>query len=144
MYFMDEGWMNTRASDSDRAAVAEQLREAAAEGRITIGELSERLTETMEAVTYSDLHSCLRELPEFHSYRPWSQKFKPEVLDRPLADRGHRPIFLVALVAAGVFLTGVVSWMVFSPILMFAKVLIYLAAAFVVLHLVRAASTRRR
>ena len=67
---MDKGWMGIRASDADRADVANLLREAAAEGRLTIDEISERIGEVMTSKTYADLHRCLRELPAFESYKP--------------------------------------------------------------------------
>ncbi|WP_406093877.1 DUF1707 domain-containing protein [Streptomyces sp. NBC_01013] len=44
-----------RASDADREAVVEQLREAAAEGRIDLGELDERLGLALTAKTHAEL-----------------------------------------------------------------------------------------
>ncbi|MEU2246957.1 DUF1707 domain-containing protein [Streptomyces sp. NPDC019224] len=44
-----------RASDADREAVVEQLREAAAEGRIDLDELNERLELALTAKTYGEL-----------------------------------------------------------------------------------------
>ncbi|NEC08492.1 DUF1707 domain-containing protein [Streptomyces sp. SID7909] len=44
-----------RASDADREAVVEQLREAAAEGRIDMDELDERLNLALTAKTYGEL-----------------------------------------------------------------------------------------
>ncbi|WP_405899240.1 DUF1707 domain-containing protein [Streptomyces sp. NBC_00727] len=44
-----------RASDDDREAVVEQLREAAAEGRIDLDELNERLELALTAKTYGEL-----------------------------------------------------------------------------------------
>lgn len=44
-----------RASDADREAVVEQLREAAAEGRIDLDELDARLNLALTAKTYGDL-----------------------------------------------------------------------------------------
>ncbi|MGC5410288.1 DUF1707 SHOCT-like domain-containing protein, partial [Streptomyces sp. DT225] len=44
-----------RASDADREAVVEQLREAAAEGRIDMDELDERLHLALTAKTYGEL-----------------------------------------------------------------------------------------
>ncbi|MQS06425.1 DUF1707 SHOCT-like domain-containing protein [Streptomyces alkaliphilus] len=52
-----------RASDSDREAVAEQLREAAAEGRIDLTELDERLERTFAAKTYRELEPLTADLP---------------------------------------------------------------------------------
>ncbi|MFD7864002.1 DUF1707 domain-containing protein [Streptomyces sp. NPDC059783] len=44
-----------RASDADREAVVEQLREAAAEGRIDLDELDERVGAALTAKTYGEL-----------------------------------------------------------------------------------------
>ncbi|PRY00731.1 DUF1707 SHOCT-like domain-containing protein [Allonocardiopsis opalescens] len=52
-----------RVSDSDRESVAEQLREAAGDGRITLEELDERLTATYAARTYGDLVPITDDLP---------------------------------------------------------------------------------
>ncbi|GAB3210430.1 DUF1707 SHOCT-like domain-containing protein [Marinactinospora thermotolerans] len=52
-----------RASDADRERVAEILRDAAAEGRITLEELDERLDLTYRARTYADLAPLTADLP---------------------------------------------------------------------------------
>jgi Domain of unknown function (DUF1707)/Cell wall-active antibiotics response 4TMS YvqF len=52
-----------RASDVDRDAVAEQLRDAAAHGRITMDELEERLELAYGAKTYAELAPITRDLP---------------------------------------------------------------------------------
>jgi hypothetical protein len=52
-----------RVSDADRHKVAEILREAAAEGRIDIEELDERLESTYAAKTYGDLVPLTSDLP---------------------------------------------------------------------------------
>ncbi|MBO0829671.1 MAG: DUF1707 and DUF2154 domain-containing protein [Streptosporangiales bacterium] len=52
-----------RASDRDRDRVAEQLRDAAGEGRLTLGELEERLDLTFRARTYGDLVPITSDLP---------------------------------------------------------------------------------
>ncbi len=57
-----------RAGDSDRDAVAEQLREAHAEGRLTLEELEERLGKTYAARTFADLTPLTADLPP----RPFS------------------------------------------------------------------------
>ena len=44
-----------RASDADRDAVAERLREAHAEGRLTVEEVGERLDATFAARTLGEL-----------------------------------------------------------------------------------------
>jgi hypothetical protein len=52
-----------RASDADRDAVAERLREAAVEGRLEPEELEERLHDALRARTYGDLHGLMADLP---------------------------------------------------------------------------------
>ncbi|HZP54048.1 DUF1707 SHOCT-like domain-containing protein [Actinocrinis sp.] len=63
----DTGDPNTalemRASDSDRERVAEQLREAAGHGRLTMDELEERLERAYSAKTYAELEPLTRDLP---------------------------------------------------------------------------------
>ena len=52
-----------RASDADRDAVAERLRQAAVEGRLDADELEQRLHTALRARTYGDLDGLLRDLP---------------------------------------------------------------------------------
>ena len=52
-----------RASDADRDAVADRLREAHAEGRLTVEEFTERLDAALVARTHGDLVPLTRDLP---------------------------------------------------------------------------------
>ena len=52
-----------RASDQDRDRTAEILREAAAEGRLSMAELDERLDAVYAAKTYAELEPVVRDLP---------------------------------------------------------------------------------
>jgi DUF1707 SHOCT-like domain len=52
-----------RASDSDREQVAERLRHATAEGRLSGGELEQRLVALYAARTYGELEALLADLP---------------------------------------------------------------------------------
>ena len=52
-----------RASDADRDAVAEQLREHFATGRLRMDELNERLDKVYAAQTYGDLEPLVEDLP---------------------------------------------------------------------------------
>jgi hypothetical protein len=52
-----------RASDADRERVAEILRTAAAEGRLGLDELDERLAVVYAARTYADLEPVTVDLP---------------------------------------------------------------------------------
>lgn len=55
-----------RVSDADRDQVAETLREAAAEGRITLDELDDRLERTYSSQIYADLEPVVADLPSTH------------------------------------------------------------------------------
>ena len=57
-----------RAGDRDRDAVAEQLREAHAEGRLTLDELEDRLGKAYAARTFAELAPLTADLPP----RPFS------------------------------------------------------------------------
>nr|WP_246221364.1 DUF1707 domain-containing protein [Phytoactinopolyspora mesophila] len=52
-----------RASDADRDRVAEDLREAAAEGRLSLTELDERIDALYAAKTYGELELVVDDLP---------------------------------------------------------------------------------
>ncbi|MFJ6671062.1 DUF1707 domain-containing protein [Actinosynnema sp. NPDC091369] len=53
----------TRAADHDRAAVAEELARAHAEGRLTLAEFDERTRAVYRARTYAELTSLTADLP---------------------------------------------------------------------------------
>jgi hypothetical protein len=55
---------NVRVGDADRDAVATQLREHYADGRLTLEELNERLDQTFAAKTKADLNTVMRDLPQ--------------------------------------------------------------------------------
>lgn len=59
-----------RISDTDRDRAAEVLREAHAQGRITVDELDERLTSVYAAKTEADLVPATRDLPATPDPRP--------------------------------------------------------------------------
>lgn len=52
-----------RVSDADRERVADILREAAGEGRLTLDELDQRLDQAYAAKTYAELEIVTRDLP---------------------------------------------------------------------------------
>lgn len=55
---------NVRVGDADRDAVAAQLREHYADGRLTLEELNERLDQAFAAKTKADLSTVMRDLPQ--------------------------------------------------------------------------------
>lgn len=52
-----------RCSDADREAVAETIRQAATDGRLTLEEMGDRLDVVYSARTYRDLEPAVRDLP---------------------------------------------------------------------------------
>jgi DUF1707 SHOCT-like domain/Cell wall-active antibiotics response LiaF, C-terminal len=54
----------TRASDTEREATVARLREAAAEGRLTVDELDERIDAAYAASTRADLEPLTADLPQ--------------------------------------------------------------------------------
>ena len=54
---------NMRVGDAEREAVASQLREHYADGRLTLDELNERLDQAFAARTWADLNTVTRDLP---------------------------------------------------------------------------------
>ena len=54
---------NVRVGDADREAIAAQLREHYADGRLTLDELNERMDQTFAAKTKADLNTVMRDLP---------------------------------------------------------------------------------
>jgi hypothetical protein len=61
---------NLRVSHEDRDQVAEQLRVAAGDGRLTADELDERLETALTARTYGELEALLIDLPASPDARP--------------------------------------------------------------------------
>lgn len=57
---------NLRAADVDRQFVAERLKAAVDEGRLSLGEYDDRLKDAYAARTYGDLDVILSDLPGFH------------------------------------------------------------------------------
>ncbi len=85
-----------RASDSDREEAAERLSAAAAEGRLSVGELEERLEVAFHARTYGELDELVVDLPA-----------APARL--PARRRPGLPVVAGSTLALGVFLTLVAA-----------------------------------
>jgi hypothetical protein len=66
-----------RASDHDRERVAARLHAAAAEGRLSLDELGERLGVLYEARTYGELVPLTRDLPATQAVHPPAQPLAP-------------------------------------------------------------------
>lgn len=65
---MSSGPLDLRVSDSERERVAQRLRLAAGEGRLTLEELDERVEAAYTARTGSDLAVLTADLPEVGAY----------------------------------------------------------------------------
>lgn len=59
----ERGHGQVRASDADRELVAETLQQAAGDGRLTLGELDQRLEAAHTAKTYAELEKLTEDLP---------------------------------------------------------------------------------
>ena len=67
-----------RASDADREAVADRLRNASAEGRLLAHELEERVALALRARTYGELDAVVADLPAARrTSRPAVPLFRP-------------------------------------------------------------------
>ena len=81
---------NVRVGDADRDAVATQLREHFADGRLTLEELNERLDQAFAAKTKADLNTVMRDLPQ--AARPTFDAARHPTQDRSaLSGADHRP-----------------------------------------------------
>jgi hypothetical protein len=106
-----------RAADVDRTFVAERLKAALDEGRLSLSEYDERLKQTYEAKTYGDLDKIMLDLP--HPVAPeHSQVATSGYAATPtVADVGRtlptwlRILWTVWLVAVSV---NVVTWLLVS------------------------------
>lgn len=67
-----------RASDSDRAMVAERLRKALDEGRLDLNEYDERVRRTYAARTYGELDGLLADLPDDGAAERWALAPTPD------------------------------------------------------------------
>lgn len=83
-----------RASDADRERVAEVLRDAHAEGRLSTEELSERLDATFAARTHGELVPVTRDLP---SPRPQPRPRPAKDPWRRVRRRAGLTVFIVGI-----------------------------------------------
>jgi hypothetical protein len=85
---------SVRASDRDRDHVAEILRDAAAEGRLGMDELDERLSTAYAAKTYAELEPVIQDLPPAGTAAP---------ADTPVQRIGGEPTSSSAIAVMGGF-----------------------------------------
>jgi Domain of unknown function (DUF1707) len=109
-----------RASDADRDAVVDRLREAAGEGRLEPNELEDRVDGALRAQTYGDLAALLADLPG-----------NDRVFSRPTSGRTNAAV-RSAVLGAG-FLVAVT--LAFALVAVMAMLVIAAAAWWVALAL---------
>jgi hypothetical protein len=118
-----------RASDNDRDRIADRLREAAAEGRLLIEELEQRLGSALSARTYGELEALIADLPGPRLLtRPRRRRSRMRLLPRLGLVLGAiliAPIVLASIalaiqLALGVILVwwiwAVVAWLAFGRV----------------------------
>jgi hypothetical protein len=68
--------VDLRASDADRERVADRLREAAVDGRITMDELEQRLETAYTSMTHAELHPLTRDIavPDTNASAPTNRE----------------------------------------------------------------------
>jgi Flp pilus assembly protein TadB len=92
-----------RASDADRDAVTERLRDAAGEGRLEPDELEQRVDSALRARTYGELAPLVADLPGA-SNTPWR---RPDGSTRALARSALLGAGLLAAVAIAVAVVAI-------------------------------------
>jgi len=147
---MDE---RMRVSDADRDAVAGQLREHFAQGRLAPDELDERISATLGAKTVGDLRRAMADLPDSVVAPGGSGQRSPRSPRSPRPPRpraiGHirpriMPLVLIALVAAIAFPGARWAALVFLKIAFVLWLAACLAAAAGIIRLRRRARSHWR
>ncbi len=108
-----------RASDSDREQIAERLRHATAEGRLSTDELEHRLTAALSARTYAELDVLIADLPGKSLARRARHRSELSTVLRPaLALAVAIPVALAVVATVAVVVAGVVAlwwvWMIIA------------------------------
>jgi Domain of unknown function (DUF1707) len=100
-----------RASDADRQAVVEQLREAHAEGRLDLTEFDDRTRSAYAARTYADLVPLTADLPA----QPAAAVSPPSVADQPVATAlPHRTGMVWKIVGSAWFFASFVNLVIWA------------------------------
>jgi hypothetical protein len=105
-----------RAADVDRDAVAERLRKAATEGRLSTEELERRMEAALSARTYGELDALVADLPGSRVLAP--RPTRPVGLLGPaLALAVAFPLAVASIVIAALVISGVLAmWWVWLAI----------------------------
>jgi hypothetical protein len=108
-----------RASDADRDQIVERLRKAAAEGRLAMHELEQRVTTALKARTYAELDATVRDLPGSASGR------RVTTVGRAAATvRDHPALLLVAIPVALLVIATLVALAVVWSVITLALILL--------------------
>jgi hypothetical protein len=107
---MGRRYHSLRASDADRDAVTERLREAAGEGRLESDELEQRVDSALRARTYGELAWLVADLPRSPNM-PWR---RPGAPTRAFARSALLGAGLVAAVTVALAVVAVVVVLVLA------------------------------
>jgi Flp pilus assembly protein TadB len=122
------------ASDADRDAVTDRLRDAAGEGRLQSEELEERVDAALRARTYGELRRLVADLPR-DGKEPW---LRPRMRTTGVA----RSVLLAGGLATAALVAVVLVALFVLLVLAVAAVAAAWCAAVVILWLVRSRSRR--
>jgi hypothetical protein len=81
-----------RVADAEREALAERLRDAAAEGRLDMSELEERLTAAYAAKTRGDLEALVADLPATRAAEAEAEPLALKTKSGSIRKRGNWPV----------------------------------------------------
>jgi Domain of unknown function (DUF1707) len=98
-----------RASDAEREQVIDDLRQHAADGRLTMDEFEQRVAEALAARTRADLEPVLRELPALER----APRAEPRARRRVPMPSGRTVFAVLAIVFAVVMVTQDMWWIIF-------------------------------
>ena len=129
-----------RASDADRDAVVDRLREAAGEGRLEPDELEQRVDGALRARTYGDLAQLLADLPAYGRMPSPRTRWRTDPLARSAA---FGAALLVAVIVAFAVVAVVVMLVLAAAGLWIALVLFWLVCCGSRRRLVRGPAGRR-
>ncbi|MGW5365054.1 DUF1707 SHOCT-like domain-containing protein [Actinopolymorpha pittospori] len=105
-----------RASDGDREKIASRLRDAHAEGRLSIQEFQDRLDALYSAQTYGELEPLVRDIPVMRNKTPAIVRSDPAPRPVPAAKRsgGDKAMLVLWTIWACLVSVNLVIWVLAS------------------------------
>ncbi|MET9018672.1 DUF1707 domain-containing protein [Actinopolymorpha sp. NPDC004070] len=105
-----------RASDDDREKIASRLRDAHAEGRLSLGEFQDRLDALYSAQTYGELEPLVRDLPVTRAPRTQAVvPGRPPAADHPARSaRRDKGLAVMWTIWAAAVAVNLVVWLLVS------------------------------